>query len=84
MVVLPISYLSLVLGELVPKSLALRYSERIACVVARPIDFLSRASSFLVKTLTASSNAVLWIFGGHEAESAGFISVEEVKSLIRE
>ena len=84
LVVLPISYLSLVLGELVPKSLALRYSERIACVVARPIDFLSRASSFLVKTLTASSNAVLWIFGGHEAESAGFISVEEVKSLIRE
>jgi len=84
LVVLPISYLSLVLGELVPKSLALRYSERIACVVARPIDFLSRASSFLVKTLTASSNAVLWIFGGHEGESAGFISVEEVKSLIRE
>jgi len=84
LVVLPISYLSLVLGELVPKSLALRFSERIACVVARPIDFLSRASSFLVKALTTSSNAVLWLFGGHEAESAGFISVEEVKSLIRE
>jgi len=84
LVVLPISYLSLVLGELVPKSLALRYSERIACLVARPIDYLSRASSFLVKTLTASSNAVLWLFGGREAESAGFISVEEVKSLIRE
>ena len=83
-VVLPISYLSLVLGELVPKSLALRYSERIACLVARPIDFLSRASSFLVKALTVSSNAVLWLFGGREAESASFISVEEVKSLIRE
>jgi putative hemolysin len=83
-VVLPISYLSLVLGELVPKSLALRYSERIACLVARPIDLLSRASSFLVKTLTASSNTVLWLFGGRESESASFISVEEVKSLIRE
>ena len=83
-VVLPISYLSLVLGELVPKSLALRYSERIACVVARPIDLLSRATSFLVKTLTASSNAVLWIFGGKENEGAAFISVDEVKSLIRE
>ena len=33
-VVLPISYLSLVLGELVPKSLALRFSERIACLTA--------------------------------------------------
>lgn len=83
-VVLPISYLTLVLGELVPKSLALRFSERIACLVAPPIDFLSRATAFLVKSLTASSNAVLWMFGGKETEGASFISVEEVKSLIRE
>jgi putative hemolysin len=84
LVVLPIAYFSLVLGELVPKSLALRYSEQIAFLVARPIDLLSRVSSFLVKLLTASSNAVLRIFGGKEVESASFISVEEVKSLIRE
>jgi putative hemolysin len=83
-VVLPISYLSLVLGELVPKSMALRYSEQIAGLVAPPIDFLSRITSFLVKSLTASSNAVLWIFGGKENEGASFISVDEVKSLIRE
>jgi putative hemolysin len=83
-VVLPISYFSLVLGELVPKSLALRFPERIACLVAQPIDFISRISAFLVKTLTASSNAVLWLFGGKEIEVASFISVEEVKSLIRE
>src|ERR671919_881168 len=51
-VVLPISYLSLVLGELVPKSMALRYSEQIAGLVAPPIDFLSRITSFLVKSLT--------------------------------
>lgn len=85
LVVMPIAYLSLVLGELVPKSLALRYSERIACLVAPVIDFLSRISSFLVKTLTASSNAVLWIFGGKDKnEGASFITVEEVKSLIQE
>jgi putative hemolysin len=84
LVVLPVAYFSLVLGELVPKSLALRYSEEIAFLVARPIDFLSRVSSFLVKILTASSNAILRIFGRTETESASFISVEEVKSLIRE
>jgi putative hemolysin len=83
-VVLPISYLSLVLGELVPKSLALRFSEQIASFVGRPIDSLARMTSFLVKSLTASSNAVLWIFGGKDNEGAGFISVDEVKSLIRE
>jgi putative hemolysin len=83
-VVLPISYFSLVLGELVPKSLALRFSEQIACAVARPIEFLARISAFFVKTLTVSSNAVLWIFGGKEAGGASFISIDEVKSLIRE
>ncbi|HEY7218906.1 MAG TPA: hemolysin family protein, partial [Candidatus Binatia bacterium] len=84
LVVLPISYLSLVLGELVPKSLALRYSEQIACFVARPIEFFARISSVFVKILTASSNLVLRLFGGGDTESASFISVDEVKSLIRE
>ncbi|HWH76939.1 MAG TPA: hemolysin family protein [Candidatus Binatus sp.] len=83
-VVLPISFLSLVLGELVPKSLALRFSEQIACFVARPIDFLARATSLFVKMLTASSNFVLRLFGGKDTGGASFISVDEVKSLIRE
>ena len=83
-VVLPIAYLSLVLGELVPKSLALRFSERIAFFVALPIDAISRCTSFLVAFLTRSSNVVLRVFGGKETGSASFISEEEVKSLIRE
>jgi putative hemolysin len=84
LVVLPIAYLSLVLGELVPKSLALRFSERTALLVARPIDWLSRLTAFPVRILTTSSNAVLWLFGGKEAGAASFVSEEEVKSLIRE
>lgn len=84
LVVLPIAYLSLVLGELVPKSLALRFSERIAVFVAHPIDLLSRLTAFPVRILTASSNAVLWLFGGKDAGGASFVSEEEVKSLIRE
>ena len=84
LVVLPIAYLSLVLGELVPKSLALRFSDRIAVLVARPIDFFSRLTSPLGKILTASSNAVLWFFGGKDTGGASFISEEEVKFLIRE
>ncbi len=83
-VVLPIAYLTLVLGELVPKSLALRFSERIASFVALPIDAISRCTSFLVAFLTRSSNVVLRLFGGKETGSASFISEEEVKSLIRE
>ena len=84
MVVVPIAYLTLVLGELVPKSLALRFSERIAFLVALPIDAISRSTSFLVKLLTRSSNMVLRLFGGKEAGGAAFVSEEDVKSLIRE
>ncbi|NIO09181.1 MAG: DUF21 domain-containing protein [Deltaproteobacteria bacterium] len=83
-VALPIAYFSLVLGELFPKSLALRFSEHIAFFVARPIDLLSRLTSILVKILTGSSNLLLWIFGGKDATGASFVSEEEVKSLIRE
>jgi len=83
-VVLPISYFSLVLGELVPKSLALRFSEQIACAVARPIELLARSSAIFVKLLTGSSNLVLKLFGGKDAGGASFISADEVKSLIRE
>ncbi|HEY7713728.1 MAG TPA: hemolysin family protein [Candidatus Binatia bacterium] len=83
-VVVPIAYLSLVIGELVPKSLALRYSEPIACFVSRPIELLARVSAPLVKGLTKSSNVVLRLFGGKDVEGASFISVDEVKSLIRE
>lgn len=83
-VVLPISYFSLVLGELVPKTLALRFPEQIAFLVARPMDFFSRVTSYLAKGLTASSNVLLRFFGGKSAGGASFISEEEVKSLIRE
>ncbi|HEY2989106.1 MAG TPA: hemolysin family protein [Candidatus Binatia bacterium] len=84
LVTLPIAYFALILGELVPKSLALRSPERIAFLVARPIDFFSRLTSFFVRMLTASSNAVLRLLGGAEHGGSTFVSEEEVKSLIRE
>ena len=48
-VVLVISYFSLIIGELVPKSLALRYSEAIALRVARPIIWMSRVTSIFTR-----------------------------------
>ena len=83
-VVAAISYLTLVFGELIPKSLALRYSEELACISARPLDFLSRAASVFVKLLTISSNFVLKIFGAKGLEERAFISEEEIKYFIKE
>lgn len=84
MVVVVISYVTLVFGELIPKSLALRYSEELACVSARPLDFLSRAASGFVKLLTMSTNLVLKIFGAKGLEERAFVSEEEIKYFIKE
>ncbi len=83
-VVILISYGTLIVGELVPKSLALRYSERIACFTARPINLLSRLSHYFVKVLTLSSGAVLKALGVKGPEKRVFISEEEIKYFIKE
>jgi putative hemolysin len=83
-VVVIISYTTLVIGELVPKSLALRYAERIACFSALPIDFLSKVSSVVIKMLTASNYAVLRVLGVKTGEERVFVSEEEIKYFIKE
>lgn len=83
-VVAIISYATLIFGELIPKSLALRYSEEIACVSARPLDFLSRVASGFVKLLTMSTNLVLKVFGAKGLEERAFVSEEEIKYFIKE
>ncbi len=84
LVVIIISYASLVVGELVPKSLALRYAERIACFSARPLGFMSRFSSFFIKVLTTSNRAVLKALGVKEPDKRMFVSEEEIKYIIKE
>lgn len=83
-VVALVSYLSLVLGELVPKSLALRSSERYSLLVGRPIAFLSQLARPLVWFLTASSNAVLRIFGDRTSFTESRYSVEELQTILDE
>lgn len=83
-VVVVISYLSLIIGELIPKSLALRYSEKIAFRVARPIDWLSRLTSPFVRLLTASTNLLLLPFGKKAGIEGALFSEEELKFIVKE
>ena len=83
-VVILISYTSLVIGELVPKSLALRYSEKIACFSARPLLFISKFSSVFIKILTTSNRGVLTVLGVKGPEKRMFVSEEEIKFFIKE
>lgn len=84
LVVTLVSYLSLVLGELVPKSLAMRAGERYALVIARPLRVLSRLMRPAVWFLTASSNAVLRLFGDRTSFTESRLSAEELQQLLEE
>jgi putative hemolysin len=84
LVVVVLTYFSLVLGELAPKAIALQNPERLAAFVARPIYALSRVSADLVRVLTASTNAVLRLVGLGAVKGSPFISEEEVRYLLRE
>jgi putative hemolysin len=79
-----ITYVTIVLGELVPKSLAIRHSERVAFFTSAPIDFLSHVLYFVLRVLLASSNVVLRFFKLEQGQESNLISEDEVKYLIRE
>ena len=81
LVILVIAYLSLVLGELAPKRVALRQPERIAARIARPIQLLAHIGAPFVTILSASTSAVLRPFGVRAHEEAP-ITEEEIRLLI--
>ncbi|MEQ1505733.1 MAG: hemolysin family protein [Myxococcota bacterium] len=83
-VVAGVSFLSLVLGELVPKSLALRAAEPYALVIARPLAWLSWAARPLVWVLTGSSNLVLRLFGDRTSFVEARLSPDELQQLVDE
>jgi len=78
-----ITYLSLVIGELVPKRIALNNPEQIACNVAKPMRFLSRVTAPLVYLLSASTELLLKLLGIRDSDEP-FVTEEEIKVMIRQ
>lgn len=83
-VIVMIVFLELVVGELVPKSLALRYSDRYSFFTARPLVVLSQLMRPLVWLLTAVSNLVLRFFGDKTTFSEARLSRDELQQLVEE
>ena len=83
LVVAVISYLTLIIGELVPKTIGLQYADTMALAVARPINLMSRMSMVFISFLTISSKSVLKLMG-IKGEEKAFISREEVQHIIAE
>lgn len=82
-IVIGITYLSIVLGELFPKRLGMTFPESIAIFMSRPMKLLSLITSPFVWLLTVSNDLILKVFGiKNSVESR--VSEEEIKSIIKE
>lgn len=79
-----VSYLGLVVGELVPKSLALKAAEPYALFIGRPLLWLSAVARPLVWFLTASSNVILRPFKDRTSFIEARLSPEELLDLVEE
>lgn len=82
-VVSMITYLSLVIGELVPKRIALNNPEQIACTVAKPLRLLAIVTAPVVKLLSVSTEILLKLLGV-QPSSEPTITEEEIQVLIEQ
>ncbi len=82
-VIAVITYLSVIVGELVPKSLALRNAEGIACAVAPAMTLFSKVAAPAVWLLDASTRLVFSMFG-QSAEDGSRITDEEIRTIMAE
>jgi putative hemolysin len=83
LVIAIITYLSVIIGELVPKNLALRNAEGIACAVAPAMTLFSRIAAPAVWLLDKSTRLVFRLFG-QSTESETRVTDEEIRTLIAE
>jgi putative hemolysin len=82
-IVIFITYLSIVLGELLPKRIGMTFPEPIITVLAKPMKILSMITSPFVWLLTFSNNLILKILGIN-SQTDNSISEEEIKSIVKE
>jgi putative hemolysin len=82
LITLLIALASIIIGELVPKTLALTFADRFALVVARPIGWLDRLLRPVVWLVSSTSNLLVRALGGRQRPQAGYLSTEELKMLV--
>lgn len=83
LVVLVITYLSLVVGELVPKQLALRNPEALSTRVVRPVRWLSRVAALPIRFLSWSTDQILRLIGSSGARGPS-TSSEEIEQMLEQ
>ncbi|MDQ6628471.1 MAG: hemolysin family protein [Pseudomonadota bacterium] len=84
LVVLTITFVSIVFGELVPKRMGLMFPETIARLVARPMEWLSLLTRPFIKLLTWSTNASLYLLGIRDGGPDRSVTEEEIAASLEE
>ncbi|MDO9217458.1 MAG: hemolysin family protein, partial [Lacisediminimonas sp.] len=82
-VVIGITFASIILGELVPKRIALLYPETVAMIVAGPMQWLSRIMAPFVKVLSVTTEFIMRLLGLHHARD-NQVTEEEIAGMLRE
>lgn len=82
-IVIVVTYLTLIMGELVPKRIGMGYSERVSMLVAKPMNLLSKLASPFVWLLSKSTALVIKIAGIKTGEAAK-VTEEEIKAVVKE
>ena len=83
-VVVMVSFLSVVVGELIPKYIALAAPEKVAMKITRPIALFSKLSFFVVSFLTFSARFILKLFGFSRLPEQSSVTEEEINIMIAE
>ncbi len=81
-IIIIVTYLSIVIGELVPKRIGLSAAEKVAKTMAGPMNFISTLTTPVVWVLSKSTSALVRLFGLKGQESK--VTEEEIKSIIQE
>lgn len=81
-IIIVVTYFSIVLGELVPKRIGMSAAEKVAKIVAGPMKFISKLTYPLVWVLSKSTSLIVKILGVKSQESK--VTEEEIKSIIQE
>ena len=82
-IVILVTYLTLIFGELVPKRIGLNYAEKVSLLIARPMYLLSLLSSPFVWLLSKSTVLAVKLFGLEDRETEK-VTEEEIKAIVKE
>ncbi|OGW31394.1 MAG: hypothetical protein A2X54_03040 [Nitrospirae bacterium GWF2_44_13] len=76
------TFLTVVFGELAPKTFAVTYSEKVSLLLAKPVAFYIRLISPLVWIFKVMSNLIIRMLGGKKKPISPFVTEEEIKTMI--